>query len=79
MKDVEGKLIALRKCFAVFCHIKSSFNKGQNSAEQLADPTVWEIFLPDVEQYFAYKYSVETAHRSVVMKADPFGAHMPIL
>lgn len=52
------------------------WDRSKNPMEQLADPTVWEIFLPDVEQYFAYKYSVETAHRSVVMKADPFGAHM---
>ncbi len=54
----------------------NSWDRSKNPMEQLADPTVWEIFLPDVEQYFAYKYSVETAHRSVVMKADPFGAHM---
>jgi len=54
----------------------NSWDRSKNPMEQLADPTVWEIFLPDVEQYFAYKYSVETAHRSVVMKADPFGTHM---
>ncbi len=54
----------------------NSWDRSKNPMEQLADPTVWEIFLPDVEQYFAYKYSVETAHRSIVMKADPFGTHM---
>lgn len=54
----------------------NDWDRSKNPMEQLADPTVWEIFLPDVEQYFAYKYSVETAHRSIVMKADPFGTHM---
>ena len=55
------------------------FNKWDHLANPmtlLSDGTVWEIFLTDVEQYFLYKYSIETHYKSVVLKADPFGTHM---
>ena len=54
----------------------NNWDRNRNPMEQLADPSVWEIFLTDVEQYFTYKYSIETSHRSVVMKSDPYGTHM---
>ncbi|MDE5859297.1 MAG: 1,4-alpha-glucan branching protein GlgB, partial [Oscillospiraceae bacterium] len=54
----------------------NDWDRDKNPMERLADETVWEIFLTDVEQYFTYKYSIETAHRSIVMKADPYGTHM---
>ncbi|MDE7303301.1 MAG: 1,4-alpha-glucan branching protein GlgB [Oscillospiraceae bacterium] len=54
----------------------NKWDRTQNPMEQLADPTVWEVFVPGVEKFFAYKYSIETAHMSIVMKADPFGTHM---
>ncbi|MBP1561819.1 MAG: 1,4-alpha-glucan branching protein GlgB [Oscillospiraceae bacterium] len=54
----------------------NDWDRTKNPMEQLADPSVWEIFLPNVEKYFTYKYSIETAHMSIVMKADPYGTHM---
>ena len=54
----------------------NDWDRDRSPMEQLADPSVWEIFLPDVEQYFTYKYSIETSYRSIVMKADPYGTHM---
>lgn len=54
----------------------NDWDRTKNPMEQLADPTVWEVFVPGVEKFFAYKYSIETAHMSIVMKADPFGTHM---
>ncbi len=54
----------------------NNWDRRKNPMYRLSDNTVWEIFIPDVEQYFLYKYSVETAHRSIVNKADPFGTHM---
>lgn len=37
---------------------------------------VWELFMTDVEEYFAYKYSIEFQNKRVVMKSDPYGVHM---
>ena len=54
----------------------NDWDHSRNPMEQLADETIWEIFLPGVEKYFTYKYSIETPYRSTVMKADPFGTHM---
>ncbi len=54
----------------------NNWNRDSNPMEQLADATVWEAFIPGVEQYFLYKYSIETAHASIVMKSDPYGTHM---
>ena len=54
----------------------NDWDRDRNPMEQLADESVWEIFLTDVEQYFTYKYSIETSYRSVVMKSDPYGTHM---
>ena len=54
----------------------NDWERDKNPMERLADETVWEIFLTDVDRYFTYKYSIETAHRSIVLKADPYGTHM---
>ncbi|MCM1023205.1 MAG: 1,4-alpha-glucan branching protein GlgB [Prevotella sp.] len=54
----------------------NEWDRSKNPMEQLADPTIWETFVTDVDQYFAYKYSIETAHTSIVMKSDPYGTHM---
>ena len=54
----------------------NDWDRDKNPMERLADESVWEIFLTGVDRYFTYKYSIETAHMSIVMKADPYGAHM---
>ena len=54
----------------------NDWDRGRNVMERLKDNSVWEIFLENVDDYFTYKYSIETAHRSIVMKADPYGTHM---
>ncbi|MDR0987333.1 MAG: 1,4-alpha-glucan branching protein GlgB [Ruminococcus sp.] len=54
----------------------NEWDRDKTPMERLSDESVWEVFLPDVKQFFQYKYSIETSHRSVVNKADPFGTHM---
>ncbi|MDR0947169.1 MAG: 1,4-alpha-glucan branching protein GlgB [Ruminococcus sp.] len=54
----------------------NEWDRTKNPMKRLADESVWEIFLTDVDTFFAYKYSIETRHRSVVDKADPYGTHM---
>ncbi len=54
----------------------NDWDRNRNPMTLLDDGTVWEIFLENIEQYFTYKYSIETSHRSIVLKADPYGTHM---
>ncbi len=56
----------------------NGWNRKKNPMYQLFDKSVWEIFIEGVEDFFAYKYSIETSHRSVVEKADPYGTHMEL-
>ncbi|MCL2054967.1 MAG: 1,4-alpha-glucan branching protein GlgB [Oscillospiraceae bacterium] len=55
----------------------NEWKHGKNPMERLDfDPSVWVTFVPGVENFFTYKYSIETAHKSIVLKADPYGTHM---
>lgn len=54
----------------------NNWDRRMNPMYRLSDNTVWETFLPGVENYFIYKYSIETSHNSIVDKADPYGTHM---
>ncbi|MBQ8569823.1 MAG: 1,4-alpha-glucan branching protein GlgB [Oscillospiraceae bacterium] len=54
----------------------NNWDRRKNPMYRMTDKSVWEIFVEGVEQYFTYKYSIETSHRSIVDKADPYGAHM---
>ncbi|MCL1881543.1 MAG: 1,4-alpha-glucan branching protein GlgB [Oscillospiraceae bacterium] len=37
---------------------------------------VWEIFIPDLKKFDAYKYSIEGPSGMIQTKADPYGTHM---
>jgi 1,4-alpha-glucan branching enzyme len=54
----------------------NGWDRDKNPLTKIFDESVWEIFLPGVDRFFAYKYSIESKHRSVVNKCDPFGTHM---
>ena len=56
----------------------NGWDRSKNPMYRLDDPTVWEVFVEGVEDYFTYKYSVETSHYSIVEKADPYGCHMEL-
>lgn len=56
----------------------NGWDRRKNPMYRLNDHTVWEIFIEGVDDYFTYKYSVETSHMSIVDKADPYGAHMEL-
>ena len=44
--------------------------------DKLGDSGVWEIFLTDIPEFFAYKYSITAQNGRIVMKSDPYGTHM---
>ena len=56
----------------------NGWDRDKDPMYRLSDPSVWEIFVPDVEEYFTYKYSVESSHYSICDKADPYGSHMEL-
>ena len=56
----------------------NGWDRSKTPMYRLDDPTVWEVFVEGVEDYFTYKYSVETSHYSIVEKADPYGCHMEL-
>lgn len=39
------------------------------------DASIWEIFVPGLKEFDAYKYAVTTASGEIKMKADPYGFH----
>ena len=54
----------------------NDWNRDRTPMDLLGETGVWEVFVPDVDTYFTYKYSVETRHCNIVLKADPYGTHM---
>ena len=54
----------------------NNWDRTKNPMHQMSDKTVWETFVEGADTFFAYKYSIETAHCSIVDKADPYGTHM---
>ncbi|MBE6839198.1 MAG: 1,4-alpha-glucan branching protein GlgB [Ruminococcus sp.] len=53
----------------------NNWDRDKNPMYTVADG-IWEIFMPDIPEYFSYKYSVETCTNRIVMKSDPYGYHM---
>ena len=54
----------------------NNWDRDKNPMEKLTDNGIWEIFLTDVPDFFAYKYSIEAQNKRVVMKSDPYAVHM---
>lgn len=54
----------------------NNWDRRKNPMTKLVDDETWVCFVEGVEQYFTYKYSIETRHQSIVLKADPYGTHM---
>lgn len=78
-KGKEGVFFRVWAPHAKSVSIVGDFNKWdrrKNPLTKLPDDASWEIFIENIEQYFTYKYSIETAHSSIVLKADPYGTHM---
>ena len=54
----------------------NDWDRRKNPMTKLTDDETWVCFVENVEQYFTYKYSIETQHQSILLKADPYGTHM---
>lgn len=77
--DIDGVFFRVWAPNAKSVSLVGDFNEWDrdiNPMQRLSDNSAWEIFVADVEPYFTYKYSIETRHKSIVLKADPYGTHM---
>lgn len=44
--------------------------------ERITDKGIWQVFIPGIKEYTAYKYRIEDARGNLHTKADPYGFHM---
>ncbi|MEL7655104.1 MAG: 1,4-alpha-glucan branching protein GlgB [Bacillota bacterium] len=44
--------------------------------EKITAQGIWQLFIPDIKEYTAYKYLIEDKQGNQFTKSDPFGFHM---
>ncbi|MGN0621096.1 MAG: 1,4-alpha-glucan branching protein GlgB [Porcipelethomonas sp.] len=80
---IENKDDTQYHCFRVWApnarsvSVVGDFNdwdKNSNKMEKIADG-IWEIFIPKLPQFSAYKYCIETQDGRFLQKADPYAQH----
>lgn len=60
-------------------YLIGDFNKWdyhKSPMERITEQGIWELYVPAIEEYTAYKYVIEDDHDNHFTKADPYGYHM---
>lgn len=52
------------------------WDRTKGYMNKISDGGIWELFVPGLKVYDAYKYSIESRYGQVRLKADPYGFHM---
>ncbi len=52
----------------------NGWNREKNPMELIADG-IWETEISKLDQFDAYKYSIETKSGDILLKSDPYGSH----
>lgn len=76
---VTGYIFRVWSPKAVTVSIVGDFNEWDRKAspmKKITDEGIWELFIPNLDIFDTYKYSVETQTGKINMKADPYGTHM---
>ncbi|WNX85027.1 1,4-alpha-glucan branching protein GlgB [Agathobaculum sp. NTUH-O15-33] len=57
--------------------VMGEFNNWDRTVDLMErdEQGIWELFIPHVQQYHAYKYSVWTTSGDIFDKSDPYGFH----
>jgi alpha-1,4-glucan:alpha-1,4-glucan 6-glycosyltransferase len=74
----EGFLFRVWAPHAKSVSIMGDFNQWDKEnlpMERLTPQGIWQLFIPEVKEYDAYKYMVEDARGNRFAKADPYGFH----
>lgn len=77
-KGVSGVVFRVWAPHAASVSVVGDFNKWDRSVnpmERLNKQGLWEAFIPGIKQYALYKYSIETADGTIIMKTDPYAYH----
>ncbi len=53
----------------------NDWSRTVNPMNKIHDGGVWECFVPNVDTYALYKYSIESAKGDIIDKADPYATH----
>lgn len=53
----------------------NNWDKNTHVMRRVEDGGVWQITVPDVEEYQCYKYAITAADGTTRLKADPYGFH----
>ncbi|MCL2619602.1 MAG: 1,4-alpha-glucan branching protein GlgB [Defluviitaleaceae bacterium] len=72
---VDGVHFAVWSPNAVACSVIGDFNNydgRRHPMRLLGDSGVWELFIPNLARYDAYKFEIKTTDGTLLQKSDPF-------
>jgi 1,4-alpha-glucan branching enzyme len=75
----EGYLFRVWAPKAKQVHIMGDFNHWNpkdTPMRRITEQGIWQVFLPDLPEYTAYKYVIDDVKGNSHTKADPYGFHM---
>ncbi|MCL2109608.1 MAG: 1,4-alpha-glucan branching protein GlgB, partial [Oscillospiraceae bacterium] len=52
------------------------WNSTSHVMNKITDDGIWELFIPGLKRFDAYKYAIRTPQGQLKLKADPYGFHM---
>lgn len=76
---VDGFVFRVWAPQAIKVGITGSFNDWDSAGapmNRITDQGLWELFLPQVNEYDLYKYAITTENGNRITKSDPYGFHM---
>lgn len=53
----------------------NGWDRNKHQMSLINNEGVWEIFIPDVEEFASYKYAIKTKSNRYVLKSDPYAFH----
>lgn len=77
-KGVDGYMFRVWAPHAEAVWLQGDFNQWSDShpMKLLNEQGLWELFVPGIGEFEAYKYAIEDQEGKRCMKADPYGFHM---
>ncbi len=73
--DIDGVFFSVWAPNAMRVSIIGDFNNWDGRCHQMrvrSSSGIWELFIPEIDEFTLYKYEIKTQYRSVLTKSDPF-------
>ena len=76
-EEQEGVSFCVYAPRAKSVSVIGSFNQWDRTVDPMVcdEQGIWERFIPGVQQYDSYKYSIEAESGDILDKCDPYGVH----